>query len=81
MHDNSRLIMKKYITKLTVSLFLLVSISCFSYVNHYDNKNGVSISQQYEELAKTTDKMVLSLQSATMVFNKVVDFLTKRNVS
>lgn len=79
MQDNSRLIMKKHLSKIALSLLLILSISCFSYLNSYE-KHGTQVIQ-YEEISQSADRMVSSVKSASLILERVVDFLTKRQVS
>ncbi len=79
MQDNSRLNMKKNFSKLALGLFLLTSMFCLVYLNQVEQQEEIATTK-YEQLAQSTDKVMTSVKTATVVFEKVVDFLTNREV-
>ena len=81
MQDNSRLKMKKRLSKIALTCFVFLSVFCLSYVNTFENKAEYAGLTQYEEFSTSTDRMLNSARSATLVFHRVIDFLTKRELS
>lgn len=71
--------MKKYITRLALGSFIMLSAFCFFYVNHVETHADFG-KAKYEQLTQSTDKMVAGVKSVTLVFEKVVDLLTNREV-
>lgn len=71
--------MKKHLTKIAIGTFLALSLFCYSYLNSLSPAQAQE-EFKYEQLNQTKDKMLASFKSATLVFGKVVDFITKRDV-
>lgn len=79
MHDNSRHIMKRYISKIAFGGFLALSLSCLVYLNKVESSQAEGPTT-YEEISYSADKMVSGFKSATVIATKVIDFLTKRDI-
>jgi hypothetical protein len=68
--------MKKPIIKFGFCLLLVLSIFSFVYINKVEISSSPT-KLEYQEIAQSTDKIVGSVKSATLVIGKIVDFLTR----
>lgn len=76
---NTRLIMKKNIKRFSISLFVILSIGCTFYVNRAEVEQS-QVHAQYGDLAESTDRVFNNVRVATLFVEKVVDFISKRDL-
>ena len=69
--------MKKHISKIALLAFMTISLCCLFYVNNLESQSDY-IDTQYGEFAQTSEKVITHAKTATAVFERVIDFLTKR---
>lgn len=79
MQDNSRLIMKNKRTNLATITLVTLSMMCFIFVNQIEKKQ-TSTTSSYQEFTQSTDRVITSVKTMSIVVDKMVDFITKREV-
>jgi hypothetical protein len=71
--------MKKNIKRFSISLFVILSIGCTFYVNRAEVEQS-QVYAKYGDLAESTDRVFNNVRVATLFVEKVVDFISKRDL-
>ena len=71
--------MKKNIKRFSISLFVILSIGCTFNVNRAEVEQS-QVYAKYGDLAESTDRVFNNVRVATLFVEKVVDFISKRDL-